>query len=161
MLAMDTIRNWQYQVMEQGLQTLTSIVNNHPDDQLTTYKDGGDGWTVLQVMCHLRDFEDVFYGRIKGMVTDDNPALPFPDPDEQAAENAYHEDNIHAVLATLTKTRREFIEYMKSLGESDWEQTGIHPTRGTFTPHDQLFLNTLHDSIHLEQITRILAEKKA
>lgn len=155
------LRTWQYTQMENGLKTMTAFVRVTPSADLTSYKDGGTGWTVVQVLCHLRDFEAVFLERMRLMETQDNPALPFPQPDALAAEKAYADQNVHEVLREFAANRAAYLEYMKGLDESVWERKGIHPVRGEFTPHDQLFLTTHHDILHLEQMTRILAEKKA
>jgi hypothetical protein len=48
----------------------------------------------------------------------------------------------------------------ESLTEEQWSRAGIHPERGHFTLLDSLIQVGTHDVTHLEQITRLLAERK-
>lgn len=158
---LETIRKWQFQQMEYAIQVIESLFKNaHPDD-LTTYRDGGAGWTAVEVLGHLRDFETVFYERVYITVTQENPILPFPDPDELAQANGYNNRPWQTLLAEWKTERATHISFLKARDEADWERIAQHPRRGPFTLYDQLFLAPRHDALHIEQITRILAEKQS
>lgn len=159
-MLLDAIRNWQISQMEKGTQIMEALLSDVTVEAMTTYRDSGDGWTVLEVLCHLRDFEEVFYHRATITVEQDNPKLPFPDHEALVTEKRYNEQDVLEVLATWKAERTAHIELMKARGENDWERPAQHPNRGNFTLHDQLFLTVWHDTNHLEQITRILAEKR-
>lgn len=159
-MLIDAIRGWQLSQLEKGVSILRNIVHEVSDEALTGYRDSGTGWTVLEVMCHLRDFEELFLERARMTVEEDNPALPFPDPDGLAAQEKYNEDNPALVLAHWIALRKEHHAYLSDCAESDWERPSVHPTRGKFTLHDQLFLTVWHDTNHVEQIMRILTEKR-
>lgn len=158
-MLLDAIRNWQISQMEKGTQIMESLLADVRVETMRTYRDSGNGWTVLEVLCHLRDFEKVFHHRAKITVEQDNPELPFPDHEALVTENRYNEQDVLEVLATWKAERLAHIDFMKARGEDDWERPAQHPNRGKFTLHDQLFLTVWHDTNHLEQITRILAEK--
>ena len=160
MLAMDAIRQWQFNQLKNNIRSYQAIVDMNDPETLITYRDGGTGWTVLEVLCHLRDFEVVFTGRIQAMINEDNPALAFPNPDDLAATENYMDNTVADIMASWQMQRQTFLDLMQTLDGEQWERSGIHPTRGAFTPHDQLFLTALHDTIHLEQITRMLNEKR-
>lgn len=159
-MQLETVRGWQITRMELSLKTIESLFSTLSHDDMTSYRDSGDGWTVLEVLCHLRDFEEVFRERFRLAVEQDNPELPFPNPDELARANAYNDQDWQAALNDWKSNRADFIAFLKARAESDWERPARHPTRGILTLHDQLFLTALHDSIHIEQIMRIIAEKK-
>lgn len=160
-MLLQTIRKWQFTRMELSLQTVASIAANVPVEALTTYRDGGNGWTVTAVVAHLRDFERLFLERAQLTIDQEAPALPYPDPDELAAQNDYYGLAFKPTFEEWSAARAEFLAFMRARTEDDWERSAQHPTRGPFTLHDQLFLASLHDSLHLEQITRVLAEKLA
>lgn len=160
MLAMDAIRQWQFNQLKNNIRSYQAILDMSDPDALITYRDGGTGWTVLEVLCHLRDFEVVFMGRVQAMINEYNPPLAFPNPDDLAAQENYMDHTVSDVMSSWQMQRQAYLDLMQTLDEDQWERNGIHPTRGDFTPHDQLFLTTLHDSVHLEQITRILNEKQ-
>lgn len=159
-MKLEAIRGWQFQRLDLGIETVDSLLAVSDHAALRTYRDGGEGWTVVQVLGHLRDFEAVFLERAQLTVTADNPALPFPDPDELAHTNAYQQTPWQDHLAAWRTARKDFLAFLRARSEADWERVAQHPTRGALTLHDQLFLATLHDGIHLEQITRILKEKR-
>ncbi|MFN8452446.1 MAG: DinB family protein [Anaerolineae bacterium] len=156
----ETVLGWQFTQLSNNIKSVESIVRMTDPQALTTYRDTGIGWTALQVLCHLRDFEQVFTDRAHIAVEQENATLPFPSPDDLARDRHYNEQSVDAVLAEWKTRRADFIVYLRERSAADWERTALHPTRGILTLLEQLFLATLHDTTHLEQMTRILNEKR-
>ncbi|MEM9952997.1 MAG: DinB family protein [Chloroflexota bacterium] len=159
-MLLDSIRGWQLSQMEKGISILKNVVDAVSHEALTTYRDGGVGWTTLEVLCHLRDFEEVFLIRAQMTIEQDYADLPFPDPDALASEYNYNDDNPTLVIAHWSALRKEHIAFLSERSESDWERVANHPTRGAFTLHDQLFLTVWHDTNHIEQISHIISERR-
>ncbi len=159
MQPMSTIRAWKINQLQRMIQVLTYIIQDADEETMSTVKDGGDGWTVVDVLGHLRDFEAIFLERAQLTVNEDFPKLPFPDPDTLADAHRDTLSNVKTVLAEWTGHRRDLIAFYEGLGEDDtiWERPGNHPTRGEFTLNDQLILTSWHDVNHLEQIAKILS----
>jgi uncharacterized damage-inducible protein DinB len=155
------IRGWQMNQLEFNAKSVEWLLRTGDPAALTQYRDGGSGWTALETLCHLRDFEKVFLDRLHLTVEQDNPTLPFPKPDDVAAERNYSgERDVNSVLAAWKANRVELLAYLKARGDDDWERPAVHPVRGVLTLNDQLALSTLHDTNHMEQMTRTLYEKK-
>lgn len=152
--------DWQYSSLTDMLGIITHLVHLAPRDDLIRFRDNGTGWTAQEVVGHLRDFEQVFIDRSALTVSKELADLPFPDPDQLAIDKAYNEQNIDEMLAEWSKLRAQVMEFYKARSVSDWTKIAMHPTRGQLTLYDQLMLHTRHDVLHLEQITRILGEKK-
>lgn len=150
----------QYISMENHLKAVASLLQIIPAKDLTAYRDGGTGWTVTEVLCHLRDFELVFLERATLTVTKEMPDLPFPKPDDVAAEKRYSEDNAKDAFAAWQANRAQLLAFYQAREASDWERPAMHPVRGKLTLLEQLVLTPQHDTIHLEQLSRVLAEKK-
>jgi len=121
--------------------------------------DGAKGWTVTEVVCHLRDFDGFFHDRVQRMLAATYPALPRYDHEALAVERRYNDQDVHQVYADLAASRRRFIETFRSLDEAQWQRTGVHPERGRFTLYDALLQVGAHDALHLEQIGRILGQQ--
>lgn len=160
MLPQSTIRGWHLDQLRKDLQILDSILKTISPQDATTYRDGGTGWTVLEVICHLRDFEGVYHERTMLTVERDSPDLPLPNQDEWATERRYNEQDLWTAYYEWVNRRNAFLAYLEGLDETAWQRVGKHPKRGPMSVQDQLALTAWHDVNHIEQITRILAERK-
>ncbi|NJL03343.1 MAG: DinB family protein [Chloroflexaceae bacterium] len=140
--------------------TLGYIISHTDPDALRRYRDGGDGWTVQEVMGHLLDFEQVFLQRMQVVVETDNPELPFPDPDQLVLAGDYNHRDVQTVYQQWHTYRTQLHSFLSARAESDWARPARHPKRGTITLEEQLLVTAWHDLNHLEQITHILAERR-
>jgi uncharacterized damage-inducible protein DinB len=158
MLEMSAYRSWQFDSMEKNLVIAEQILSSLSDPSVFEKRDGGDGWTISEVLGHLADVEAIFHDRAKLTVESDNPELPFSDPNELVIEHGFASQNAMDVLGQWKANRATFLEYLKSLpeGEATWERPAQHPKRGNFTLNDQLMLATWHDTNHLHQIVKII-----
>jgi uncharacterized damage-inducible protein DinB len=154
------IRNWQIDQLRKNIRIIGRAIETADPQEATTYRDGGDGWTVLEVMCHLRDFEQVFLDRLCLTVDEEFPDLPVPNPDLMAQENNYMAQHLDAAYAEWTQRRNALLGYVATLGDDAWAREAKHPVRGSMSLNDQIMLTVYHDNNHLEQIVKILAEKK-
>ena len=146
-------------LMKTSCETLGHILAPVSQETATTYRDlndGDKGWTVLEVVCHLRDFDVIFRDRVNMMRNLENPALPAWDHEALAVERSYNEKNLVEAYSALATSRRQFVVLLEDLGDAEWRRTGNHPERAHFTMLDALMQVGLHDVMHLEQITRIL-----
>ena len=157
-LDMQTIRRIALSMMRKTLMTIDNIIAPVSPQTATTYRDSGDGWTVLETLCHIRDFDGFFYGRALMMLEQPTPQLPAYDHDALAIERRYNEQNLRAVLEDLKASRERFITFFEGLSDEEWERDGIHPERGYFTMTDAAMQVVTHDIAHTEQITKILRE---
>ena len=145
------------------MQTTVDILGNvlAPVSQAvaTSLRDGHDGpkgWTIVEVVCHLRDFDLFFQHRAQLMLQQDYPTLPGYDHEALAIERNYINNDLHQAYTVLVESRRQFVEFFEGLTTEQWSCADIHPERGHFTMTDAVMQVGIHDCIHLEQITRIL-----
>ena len=117
----------------------------------------GDGWNVIEILCHLNDVEIVLGDRMKSSSADNPPAFPPLNPDELAQQNRYSEQSLAPTLAQWLDRRRELIAYLKGLTADDTDaRSGLHSSLGRITVSEQVGLLGLHDVNHIEQIARAL-----
>ncbi len=157
---MANVRKRHIFLMEKTLQILENVLKNVTQEEAMTLRDGENGWTILEVVCHLRDFDGFFRGRAEMMLMQDYPELPAYDHESLAIAMKYNEQDLREALAQLSESRERFIEFFNGLTDEQWEKAGIHPERGHFTMTDAVMQVTTHDANHLEQITRILIGRK-
>lgn len=159
MYAASMIRNLYFDQLRRAQLSLRHILEASERDAFRAYRDGGTGWTVTEVLCHLRDFESVFLERAQLTVNNDFPDIPFPDPDQLAIDHHYADEQAWQAFEDWQRRRRAMLEFLECQEEDVWERAANHPTRGRFTLNQQLALAAWHDVNHIEQITRILAER--
>jgi uncharacterized damage-inducible protein DinB len=135
---------------------LDGILHGLSQADATSSTDGPDGWTVLEVICHLRDLEKIYAGRITSMLTGENPTFPKVDPPALAKERNYAGDDLRTARATLLEYRRGTLTALAALTSEQWAMTGTHGVYGSQTVEVLAFQIVTHDLDHMEQITRIL-----
>jgi hypothetical protein len=91
-------------------------------------RDGG--WSVLENLCHERDWEEVFLGRMHAVITDDRPELPALDDSLWEIERNYCRQDPHRVLDQFAELRREFVALMHAAPPEAWNRVGIHGVHG-------------------------------
>jgi hypothetical protein len=151
-----SVRRAHLALMERTANTLDRFVGPLDRGTATTLRDGGDGWTITEVLGHLRDFDGFFRGRAIMMVEQDTPRLPAYGHEAIAIAARYNEQDPHAVVAELLRSRRETHAFFSGLTDEQWGRAGIHPERGHFTMTDAVIQVGHHDTVHLEQIAKIL-----
>lgn len=157
MRPMTTIRRWHFDQLRHTLAIAGYILRTTPAQSLATCRDDDDGWTTAQVIGHLLDCERLFLERARLTVTQDNPDLPFPDQEQDVIAGRYSKRDPQAIFAEWQQVREEYLTYLSALPDDAWTREGKHPQYNPLSLNDQLFLICWHDTIHLEQITRILS----
>jgi hypothetical protein len=118
--------------------------------------DGDKGWTILEVMGHLLDYEILCVDRITGISTEDNYAIKPINVDTLPIEHDYLGKQLTDVIAQRAEYRARNIALMEALTPEQWDRVGIHPTRGPISIDAIGLQFTTHDVDHLDQIVRIL-----
>jgi hypothetical protein len=122
--------------------------------------DGDKGWTILEVMGHLLDFEILCTDRISGIASNDNYHLTPINVDTLPIEHDYLGKQLTDVIAARAEWRAKNIALMEALTPEQWDRVGIHPTRGPISIDAIALQFTTHDVDHLDQIVRILGLDK-
>ncbi len=151
------VRARQVLSMRLTLKSLGHIVARIDDEQARSLRDGSDGWSIMEIVCHLRDFDVIFYDRAVMMLAQEHPQLPAYDHEAMAIERDYQSQSLVSAYASLQVSRLRFVGFFKGLTAEQWARSGIHPERDSFSMTDAAMQVPLHDLDHIEQITRVLA----
>lgn len=151
-------RERQIGAMRLGCEILGHILRNVSVDDARGLRDGTDGWSILEIVCHLRDFDEIFHRRAIMMLKQDHPQLPAFDHEAMAIERAYQAESLAEAYGALQASRARFIAFFEALTPAQWARGGDHPERDSFSMTDALMQVNAHDLDHLEQITRVLAQ---
>ena len=118
----------------------------------TSYRPGG--WTARQVVHHLPDSHMNAYVRLKLALTEDDPAIK-PYEEAEWAKLPDSSAPVAVSLDLLTALHARWTALMRSLGDSDWRRTYMHPEAGR-TPLDKMLQTyAWHCDHHLAHVQRV------
>ena len=134
---------------------LAAAIRGQSEEALSRRPDAKN-WAAKEVVCHLRDTEELFMERFQMIMTMDAPKLSGLNPDRWAEERQYLRNDVNGALAAFRKRRGESLEFLGKLPPEGWQRAGVHVTRGKFTLEDFVTLMAWHDDNHLDQLNRAL-----
>jgi len=132
---------------------LISITPEHarrsPDDP--------NEWSLIEILCHLRDYENIFFQRATLILQEEYPSLPIPESNEILASlGQYKQQELSSVLTSLQTTRQAFIQFLSEVREEQWMRKGMHSNDFSVTLKEVVLQVIMHDIDHLEQMTHLL-----
>ncbi len=129
-------------------------------------------WAAKEVVCHLRDIEEMFLLRLETIAAVDEPVLPAAGmgervlnlksdgqpaaPERWAEDRQYLRNDAGEALAAFRRRREDTLAHLDGLSVEQWRQGGIHPRRGRLTVADFVSDLARHDDSHLDQLREAL-----
>jgi hypothetical protein len=114
-------------------------------------------WAAKEVICHLRDTEEVFFMRFHAIVENDEVKMYFhPDAAERFAEDRqYSRSDGREALAAFRRKRDETLKFLGTLTPGQRQRAGIRGDR-RITIDEFVSVMAWHDDNHLDQLKRAL-----
>ena len=132
------------------------LFSAHNDDDL--YRPGSDGgWGIVEILPHLRDWEEIYLERARRMVEEDEPDLPGYDDSLWPIERDYRGQDPREVFDEFAELRHEHVDFLLTLTPEEWDRTGNHSLYGKITLRWMEDHVCDHDSEHLDQAREVLA----
>lgn len=163
--------------LRQTLDDVERLIKNRTDTELS-HRPDTKNWAAKEVVCHLRDIEELAIFRYRMMLWTDEPKVPaaflpsdrqtwglledgatLVDPDRWAEERQYLRNDTRLPLAAFRRRRGDTLAFLSRLDSSQWLRGSMHPTLGRFTFGDWVSLLAAHDDNHVAQLERALAGK--
>jgi hypothetical protein len=114
-------------------------------------------WGVVEILPHLRDWEEVYLDWIQQILDRDTPELMVVDDSLWAIEHDYANENVPNVLERFAGLRGEVVSLLQSLDDAAWQREAIHPQLGRITLHQLADRMCDHDARHIEQARDAMA----
>lgn len=111
-----------------------------------------DKWSLKELVCHLWRVEDLFEGRIRTVLTQDNPQLTKYEPEGDAEFQQLVDRPASETLEGFLKHRDAFCQWLDQLTPADWHRKGRHPEFLTYDVHFQVEYMVHHEAHHIYQI---------
>jgi hypothetical protein len=138
--------------------TLTGLLEGVSQAQARSAKGGDEDWSVVEVVCHLRDAEEISLQRTAAMRDQDTPLIIGYNQEALARERDYRNTDLRAALSSFIVFREQHITMLSALTPEQWERTGQHSEFGRITIFAFAVHKASHDAIHCAQIARQLAK---
>jgi cytochrome c peroxidase len=132
------------------------LLHGCTQEQAQAARGSDEGWSVVEIICHLRDNEERVLERMRLMRDEVDPFIAAYNQDQWARERNYAADNLHKALETFKRLRASHTAELVALTPADWERTGQHEERGRITIGIQTLRVVCHDAIHAAQLARQL-----
>ena len=114
-------------------------------------------WAGVEVICHLRDTEEMFGARFEMFLAMDDAKLLPVDTDRVALDRQYLRCDAPEAIEAFRRRRADNLATLRTLTADQWTRGGTHPQRGRMTFEDFATLMAWHDDNHLDQLKRALA----
>jgi hypothetical protein len=137
-------------------EVLMTLLHDVTQEQAQAARGGDENWSVVEVVCHLRDAEERGIERMRSMRDQIDPPLPSYDQEQWARERNYAATNLRDALEAFLRLRNIHLAELAALSPEDWERTGRHEEQGQITITAHTLHLVSHDTIHAAQIARQL-----
>lgn len=108
-----------------------------------------NGWSMRQIVSHLRDAEGVLRFRIQLMIEKDNPVLESLAVFAWATSDENRPQATIEIYRTYIESRQETLALLEALPAWDWWRTGQHLEFGEVTIRQQASYFSAHEQTHL------------
>ncbi len=130
------------------LQSLTADL----DDRAWKYEPTPDDWSILEIVCHLRDTErEVHKLQLEVLRQERQPFVPRPDAAVWAKQRNYLNENGPAALEGLLAARMETLRAVSEVSAAAWEKPARHAIFGPTNFGEVVGFMADHDRLHIQQ----------
>lgn len=131
------------------------------DDDWTMQNEGGETWSVYEVIAHLITAEKTNWLVRLELILSDETDKNFSTFKRVASPEENTPKTLAELLAEFISVRNENLAKLRSknITAEDLEKKGIHPVFGEVSLAQLLSTWTVHDLSHTAQITRIMAKQ--
>lgn len=144
--------------LSRGAEAIRALLDG-ADDEEARFRPPSGGWSILEVVCHLKDEEaEDFRQRLR--LTLESPSAEWPgiDPARWVTERRYAERALRPEIDGFLAERAKSLAWLLSLRAPDWSSTHTHPRFGSMAAGDLLASWVAHDLLHVRQIARLRYE---
>jgi hypothetical protein len=129
--------------------------------EMWQYRSASDHWTIHEIIVHLADSEANSYARCRRFIAEPGSTVMAYDEMAWAQRLNYHAQSPEAALELFRQLRSSSYELIKTLPETIWANTIVHPENGVMTLDDWLDVYDRHIPDHIAQMQEVYAAWQA
>lgn len=153
--------DWMIEGLETSARIVALMLDGLSQEQAQKIRDGADGWNIVDIMCHLRDYQNIFFGRVTQLLEEDKPTFHSYDEAARLAltvDNDYANQELRNVHDDYAAARAQLINCLTELDEEQWRRLAHFPGIGDVDLSFLIFHTILHDGEHIEQLATLLRQ---
>lgn len=154
---MNQQKEWM-EMLDKHPEEFAAAIRGIPESQLSKRPDEKN-WSAKEVICHMRDTEELFASRFQTILSMNEPKFPAVDADRWAVDRQYLRNDIQEALASFRRRREETLQFLRELKPEQWDRVGIHLKYGPMTILKFVELMVNHGNDHIAQLQRALTAK--
>ena len=148
-------------MLEQFHANIDSMSHSHPmlrtlvcplSDTQIRRKPAPNEWSIVEIVGHLIDTEQLLRYRIVRMTTIDHPAIITYDQDAAVVRHGYQQADLTVLLRTLAAERETTLQTFKGFTATQLARTGWHLEYGLWVVSTVVTYLAKHDFVHDAQI---------
>jgi hypothetical protein len=128
------------------------------DDALWRARPAPTEWSLVEIVCHLRDEETEDFGARVRVIAEGGSVFVPIDPERWAVDRGYAKDDPRAALTTLKQRRRDNLAFLALTDSARMSHVVDQPTLGKMSGLDLVAAWVTHDRLHLSQLLSTLAK---
>lgn len=134
--------------------TLAAVIRDITPEQAQTARGGDENWSIIEVICHLRDTEEHSHHRMQTMRDQDNATISGFDQEALVIERNYARQDLRPSFEAFKKARLNHVTDLAALSPKQWERLGNHVSLGEVSIFSHTLHIVWHDAVHMAQIAR-------
>lgn len=125
-------------------------------EEQAQWKPASDSWSILEVINHLFDEERQDF-RVRLDYILNRPGQPWPpiDPQGWVRERNYNSRDLNESLENYLEEREKSLDWLKTLGDADWDKGEVAPWGGVIRAGDILSAWVAHDIHAMRQLSEL------
>lgn len=140
--------------LEKGPADLGQALSRLSDEALRR-RPAGDKWSIVEIVCHLRDVEALFAERMSKAAFSERPSFWMMDNERVATALRYREADAATALKEWRRRRADTLTLLRALPHAAWQRVGRHPKRGEITIERLAQILADHDRSHTERVREL------
>lgn len=137
---------------------IAALTADLPPEQLRAGQPDG-GWSITEVLAHLRSCADVWGNCIEAIIAQDAPTIRAINPTTWISNTDYREQQFQPSFQVFAEQRADLLAVLEALAPAAWSRTATVTGAGkplVRSVHAYAQWLATHERSHLKQIERIV-----
>ncbi len=126
---------------------------NFPAERRTD-KPSQKAFSATEIVYHMLAVEKLWQTRLQRLISGESRQFIAMDPDKEAVDEAYNDQDYNDGLEDILEARRRSLELFRSMLDDQFELTGDHTKYGEMSINRIMEIMTTHDLQHAKQLER-------